>query len=101
MRLPKLFLALAFLGGIAMAEDRPFEVTIKVVESPTDLPGAVTKTIQLPAPASARAEERSQEGLNNANEARTRGREFGKSIAEEAKNQGNKGSDKGKKKGRP
>lgn len=100
MRLPKLFFAAVFVTGLAVADDHPFEVTIKVVEHPTDLPGAVTKTIRLPAPASERAEERSQQGLNTANEARERGREFGKSVAEEAKTQGNKGSSHGKKKGK-
>lgn len=89
-----LFLAAALVAGLAVADDKPLDVTITVVESPADLPAAVTKTIELPAAAADQARERSQPGLERANEARSMGREFGQSIAEEAKS-------KGQGKGRP
>ena len=88
MRVSKAFIAVLFFAGVAMADDKPLDVTIKVVESPADLPTAVTKTIELPPSASDRARERSQHGLETANQARTLGREFGQSIAEAAKNKG-------------
>lgn len=86
---------ICFVGG-AMADDKPLDVTITVVESPGDLPAAVTKTIELPPSASDRARERAQHGLETANEARTLGREFGQSIAQQAKSKG-----KGRPPGRP
>lgn len=88
MRMPRAILATAFFAGLAMADDQPLDVTIRVVESPADLPAAVTKTIELPPTASERARERSQHGLERANEARALGREAGQSIAEEAKSKG-------------
>jgi hypothetical protein len=56
-----------------------------VIQSPNDLPAAVTKNIQLPVAASDLARERSQQGLGTANQARELGRSFGQSIADEAK----------------
>ena len=94
MRMPKLFLAAVFLAAVAMADDEPLDVTITVVDSPADLPAAVTKTIELPAAAADHAQERAQHGLDTANQARALGREFGQSIAEEAKTKG-KGNGKG------
>lgn len=70
--------------GVALA-DQPLDVTISVVQSPNDLPAAVTKTIELPAAASDAARDRSGKGLGNANQARESGRAFGQGIAEEAK----------------
>ena len=96
MRRAFLLLAALSLVGGAMADDKPLDVTITVVESPDDLPAAVTKTIELPPVASDRAHERAQHGLETANEARTLGRESGQSIAEEAKSKG-----QGKAPGRP
>ncbi len=75
--------ALSF-AGIAMA-DQPLDVTISVVQSPNDLPAAVTKTIELPAAASDVGRERSMKGLDTANQARESGRALGQSIADEAK----------------
>lgn len=103
MRASKLFFAGLFFSTMALADDQPLDVTIRVVESPNDLPAAVTKTIQLPPAAAERARERAQPGLDTANEARARGREFGQSIADEAKTKGDKdnpGKDKDKGKGR-
>ena len=40
--------------GTAYAEDRPLDVTIKVLESPGDTPDTVTRTIKLPPAASRR-----------------------------------------------
>ena len=91
MRMLKLILAAAlFTGATAMtaADDKLLDVTIRIVESPADLPSAVTKTIELPPAAAERARERSQPGLERANEARKLGRETGQSIAEEAKTRG-------------
>ena len=48
MRVFKLLVVFLFSAGVAMADDQTLDVTIKVVESPTDRPGAVTKNIQLP-----------------------------------------------------
>lgn len=81
--------------GIAVADDQPpLDVTITVVESPADLPAAVTTTIPLPPSAAARAHERGQPGLDTADQAHTLGRTFGQNIADEAKT-------KSKGKGRP
>lgn len=77
--------AMFLFAGIAMADDKPLDVTISVVQSPNDLPAAVTKTIELPAAASDVARERSAKGLDTANQAREFGRDFGQGIAEEAK----------------
>lgn len=71
--------------GIALADDKPLDVTISVIQSPNDLPAAVTKTIELPAAASDVARERSGKGLDTANQAREFGRSFGQGVAEEAK----------------
>jgi hypothetical protein len=81
-----LFMACA-LSGVAVADDT-LDVTISVVGSPNDLPAAVTKTIELPAAASDMARDRAAKGLDTANQARERGREFGQSIAEDAKTHG-------------
>jgi len=88
MRRAYLLLAALCLVGGAMADDKPLDVTITVVESPGDLPTAVTRTIQLPPAASDRARERAQYGLKTADETRALGRESGQSIAEEAKSKG-------------
>lgn len=72
-------------AGVALADDQPLDVTISVVQSPNDLPAAVTKTIELPAAASDVARDRSGKGLGTANQARESGRAFGQGIAEEAK----------------
>lgn len=48
MRVFKLLVVFLFSAGVAMADDQTLDVTIKVVESPTDRSGAVTKNIQLP-----------------------------------------------------
>lgn len=88
MRTPKLFLAAAFVTGFAMADDQPLDVTIRVVESPADLPAAVTKTIELPPAAADRAREAAQHGLDTANQARSLGSELGHDIADEAKTKG-------------
>jgi hypothetical protein len=88
MRKSCLFIAVALIAGVAMADDKPLDVTITVVESPADLPDAVTKTIELPSTASDRARESAQHGLDTANQARALGRQFGQSIADEAKTKG-------------
>lgn len=77
--------AVFLFAGAAMADERPLDVTISVVQSPNDLPAAVTKTIELPATASDVARERSGKGLDTANQARQHGRAFGQEIAEAAK----------------
>jgi len=82
------FLVAVFPPGVAAADDKPLDVTISVVSSPDDLPDAVTKTIELPGTASDVAVERSGKGLETANQARERGREFGQAVAEEAKARG-------------
>jgi len=76
--------ALMFVG-MAVADDKPLDVTISVVRSPDDLPAAVTKTIELPAAASDVAREHSANGLGNANRARESGQAFGQGIADGAK----------------
>lgn len=72
-------------AAAAQAGDEPLDVTISVVQSPNDLPAAVTKTIELPPAASDVARERSGKGLGTANQARESGRAFGQGVAEEAK----------------
>lgn len=72
MRKFSLLIATTLFTGVAMADDKPLDVTIQVFESPTDLPVAVTKKIQLPPNAAERARERAQRGLDIANDARAR-----------------------------
>jgi len=79
------FLVAVFPPGVAAADDKPLDVTISVVSSPEDLPDAVTKKIELPGSAAGVAVERSEKGLDTANQARQHGREFGQAVAEEAK----------------
>ena len=76
--------ATLLFAGVAMA-DQPLDVTISVVQSPNDLPAAVTKTIELPVEASDVARERAAKGMDAANQAREFGRTLGQSIADEAK----------------
>src|SRR5688572_4249546 len=77
MRAFSLLLVFLFSAGVAMADDRALDVTIKVVESPADLPGAVTKNIQLP-PAAQKSREKpaaDTPGSNNSpGESKNRGR---------------------------
>jgi len=85
------FLVAVFPPGIAAADDSPLDVTISVVDSPSDLPSSVMKTIELPNPArqaSDIGEERSSKGLSTANQARELGRDFGQAVAEDAKTRG-------------
>jgi len=77
--------AMFLLTGVAVADDQLLDVTISVVQSPNDLPAAVTRTIELPAAASDVARERSAKGLDTANQAREMGRTFGQGIAADAK----------------
>lgn len=77
--------ATLLFAGVAMADDQPLDVTISVVQSPNDLPAAVTKTIELPVEASDVARERAAKGLDAANQAREFGRTLGQGIADEAK----------------
>lgn len=89
MRMSNWILAAALLTGVAMADDNPpLDVTITVVESPADLPAAVTSTIPLPPSAAAQTQSHAQPGLETANDARTTGRQFGQNIADEAKTKG-------------
>ena len=82
-----IFGATVFVTGLAMADDQPLDVTIRVLDSPATLPGAVTKTIQLPPSVaeSVKAPERSERGLEIANEARSNARQAGQDVAEKAK----------------
>lgn len=70
MHTSRFILASVLFAGIAMAEDKPLDVTIQVIESPNDLPTAVTKKIQLPPSAADRARERALTGIDMANDAR-------------------------------
>lgn len=89
MRVTRLVFVLGLMAAnSAMAADGSLDVTITVVDSPGQLPSAVTKTIELPPAASDIARERSAKGMNTANEARERGREFGRDVAEGAKARG-------------
>ena len=90
MRRASIFLAATLFVGVAMADDKPLDVTITVVDSPADLPDAVTKTIELPPAVSGRSQRAQQapQGFDTANQARALGRGFGQSIADEAKTKG-------------
>ena len=86
MRMSNLFLAAAFIAGVAMADDAPLDVTITVVESPGDLPTAVTKTLALPnMTAVEHTDGHAQFGLDTANQARTLRHDIGQSVADQAK----------------
>lgn len=104
----------ALLAPVAAFADAPLDVTIRVLESPHELPDAVTKTIELPSAAAAAAREHAQPHLDGANEARTpesrpnaldragqarpQGPDFGRSMADDPRNRGNPGNGAG---GRP
>ncbi len=89
MRMTRLICLLGmFATPAAMAAGGALDVTITVVDSPADLPAAVTSKIELPTAASSVAGERSAKGLSTANDARQRGRDFGQDIAEAAKVRG-------------
>jgi len=89
MRMTRLICLLGmFATPAAMAAGGALDVTITVVDSSADLPAAVTNKIELPAAASSVARERSENGMKTANDARERGRDFGREIAEEAKMRG-------------
>lgn len=68
-----------------MADEKPLDVTIQVVDSPAASPSAVTKTIELPPSASAKVRERSEHGRDAANEARTDARQTLQGVVEETK----------------
>ena len=120
------FLYAALLwSGVAFA-DAPLDVTIRVLESPHELPDAVTKTIELPPRAAeatpenvppgldrandARSQQPRQNGLDRATQARPQGRDLSPrgldvgprgrgqvpSVADEARNAGNRGNGLGK-----
>ncbi|MFL6621301.1 MAG: hypothetical protein ACJ8J7_06815 [Sulfurifustaceae bacterium] len=93
MRTPKIMFAATLLAATAVADDNALDVTIRVIESPNDLPSAVTKTIQLPPSAFDRGRERPQQGIERANEARAQARDTARNIAEQAKerSQGKRG----------
>lgn len=77
--------ALVLVAGVAMADEKPLDVTIQVVDSPAASPSAVTRTIELPPSASAKARERSEHGRDAANEARTDARQTLQGVVEETK----------------
>jgi hypothetical protein len=90
MRLKSITTAtLLTLSGYAFAQDA--EQTIALLPEGADLPDVVTAAIDLPKDAdgeyrpSARAVERSAEGIATANAAREDGRAFGASMAAQAK----------------
>ena len=74
-----------FLPAAYASEDLELDVTMRVVGPKDSLPDAVTKTIELPASASDTARENAAAGLEKANEARSRGREYGQSVSEQAR----------------
>lgn len=71
--------SLAFAG-----EDEVPDVTMSVLESEAEVERVISE-IQLPQAASPMAQERAASGLDTANEARERGREFGQERAEQAR----------------
>jgi hypothetical protein len=72
-----LMLASALLSGQALAED----LTMEIIEDGVT-PEDIVSQIQLPAAASAVAQENAEFGLDTANAAREDGRAFGQRIAE-------------------
>lgn len=73
-----------FAQSSAEGDDDDFEVTMMVLEE-GDEPFEILELIELPDAASATAVERSAQGLDTANAAREGRREFGQSVAEEAR----------------
>jgi hypothetical protein len=100
MRVFSLLVVFLFSAGAAMADDRALDVTIKVVETPADLPGAVTKNIQLPPAAAQKSREKpaaEAPGSNNSpGESNNRGRGSTDDVVGE--NAPGKGKDKNKEK---
>lgn len=125
MRKSNLLYAALLCSGVALA-DAPLDVTIRVLESPHELPDAVTKTIELPSQAADAARRHGQSGPDRANEARPqeprqkgldgttdrrpqgrdlsprgpdlgpRGRGLAPSVADEARNAGSRGNGVGR-----
>src|SRR5688572_20164616 len=75
------------------AEGEVPDITMTVLES-EDAAERVVSEIQLPEKASPAAQEHAAKGLNTANEARKRGREFGQERAEQAREHGKKKPEK-------
>lgn len=94
MNIQKLFFSMAvplsLLASPAIAQDE--EITIDVLDQEDALPEQVTSEIRLPDAASDQARESAAEGLDTANEARDKHREFGQDRAREAREQ--RGSDR-------
>lgn len=80
-----IFLACFSVAQAQAADVDDLDVTMRMVEPGVELPEAVTKTIALPPAAAQAASERTQSGLDKANEARIKVREFGQEAAEGAK----------------
>jgi hypothetical protein len=92
--------ALLLATSLVYADEAP-EVTMSVLESEDDAERVISE-IQLPPTASPVAQERAAQGLETANEARERGREFGQERAEQARDQAKPGKlDKPGKPGKP
>jgi hypothetical protein len=98
MRASNLILAVLLSSGVAMADDKALDVTIKVVESPADLPSAVTRTIKLPPAAAQKAREQpANSGPGSGNPpGQSAGKGVGQNIVGE--NAPGKGQDKKKEK---
>jgi hypothetical protein len=79
-------------ASYAAESDVP-DITMTVLES-EEAAERVVSEIQLPEKASPVAKEKAAKGLETANEARQRGREFGQERAEQAREQGKKKPDK-------
>ncbi|AMQ89794.1 MULTISPECIES: hypothetical protein [Marinobacter] len=77
---------LAGAGQLAMADD--LDVTMRMVDDSEDLTGAVTREIRLPELPGLRRHERGNTlapGRATAEDARERGRDFGQSVSERAR----------------
>jgi hypothetical protein len=81
-------MVLLSLGFSAPALAQDDEVTIDVVTDQDSLPDEVTSEIELPTQASEAAQGNAGPGLDTANEAREKGREFGMERAAEARERG-------------
>lgn len=86
---PFLIASFASYGAGVLAQDNEDELdtTMDVAEE-GEAPDNATEPLALPEDASEQGVESSAEGLETANEAREKGREFGEATAEEAREQG-------------
>ena len=106
LRIPALLVfllaLLPFVTAVADEHDIDDDLVLEVVEDPDAGEEDFVDEIRLPTPVSDQARESAASGLETANEARERGREFGQERAEQAREAGREArQERAEQRGRP